>query len=115
MCFEDPECYIELLEAYPCSSKDELERCERKWIESIDCINKKIPRNTDKEYRDKHKEQHAIATKKWRNDNKERYNQQQREYRAKKKLLANNSVPINPTNLLIEIEPQEANLVVEHK
>lgn len=116
MCLEDPECYIELLEACPCNSKDELERFERKWVEALDCVNKKTPRNTDKEYRDKHKEQHAIQNKKWRNDNIEHFKHQQREYRARKKLLAsNNGLPVDPTNLLIKVQPQEANLVVEHK
>ncbi len=46
----DPECYIELLEVFPCESKDQLHKCERKWIESLDCVNRYIPTRTKSEY-----------------------------------------------------------------
>ncbi len=49
-CLSDPEHYIELLELYPCCSKDELDKCERKWIELLDCVNKNIPSRTRQEY-----------------------------------------------------------------
>jgi hypothetical protein len=129
-CLEDPKCYIELLEVYPCDSRDELHKCERKWIEALECINKVIPTRTVKEYDkiyreqnkerikkeyEKNKEQISQQKKEYYQINKDHFQQQAREYRAKKKLLASNSVSIDPTNLLIEIEPQEANLIVEHE
>jgi len=39
-CVSDTKCYIELLETYPCNNKDELHRCENKWIQQLDCVNK---------------------------------------------------------------------------
>jgi len=41
---------IELLEAFPCNNQEELDAKERYYIESIDCVNTKIPRRTYKEY-----------------------------------------------------------------
>ena len=31
----------EVLEYYPCESRRELEKCEQKWLDKIDCINAK--------------------------------------------------------------------------
>lgn len=44
---------IILIQNYPCNSKEELNREERKYIESIECVNKNIPErsiNEKKEY-----------------------------------------------------------------
>lgn len=49
-CLSDPECYIELLELCPCSCVDELRKCERKWIEELVCVNKKITGRDHIEY-----------------------------------------------------------------
>lgn len=123
-CLSDPECYIELLEAYPCNSKNELQKCERKWIESIECINKVIPTRTHKEYLITYNEVNKEKLKKykqeWHQKNKERMNERARlntrAYRVRKKLLAsNNSLPIDPTNLSVEVQPQEATLIIEHE
>ena len=71
-CLEDPECKIELLEMCPCSCVDELRKCERKWIEEIDCVNRCIAGRTKKEYANsdqgktlqkKHKKTHYEANK----------------------------------------------------
>lgn len=32
-------CYIELIEIFPCNSKNELKTRERRWINDIKCIN----------------------------------------------------------------------------
>ena len=109
-CF--PDCYIELLEVYPCNSKDELYKCERKWIEELDCVNRNIPLQTRKEYRELNKQK----TKEYYQKNKEHLQKKATDYYYKKKLLAsNNNLPIDPTNLLIEVESQKANLIVEHE
>lgn len=34
------DCYIELLERFPCSCIEELKSRERYWIDKLDCINK---------------------------------------------------------------------------
>ena len=54
-CLSDPDCYIEVLEMCPCSCVDELRKCERKWIEETDCVNKKVTGRNHIEYQ--HSEQ----------------------------------------------------------
>lgn len=49
-------CKIELIENYPCSSKEELERREGELIKDNICVNKIIPRRTEKEYYEDNKE-----------------------------------------------------------
>jgi len=75
---------IELIEAYPCNSKQELEQRERWYIENaLYCINKVIPGRTKKEY-------HQQRYKDYYEHNKTRICLQkkiyQRKYREKKKL-----------------------------
>ena len=82
-CLTDPDHYIELLELCQCDTKDELHKCERKWIEQLECVNRCIVGRTTKEYRednnDKIKEQH----KKYREDNKEQTKEYNKQYRDK--------------------------------
>lgn len=42
---------IVLIENYPCNSKNELHARERHWIETLECVNKVIPKRTRAEYR----------------------------------------------------------------
>eukprot|EP00952_Eustigmatos_sp_NYUAD-ZCMA_P003117 13554-Eustigmatos_ZCMA.PRE.1 len=56
---------IMLIEAFPCSSKKELEARERHHIESMTCINRYIPGRTQEE---------------WNEANKDRIKQLNREY-----------------------------------
>lgn len=70
-CITDPNHYIELLELCPCDSKDELHKCERKYIEQLECINKYIPTRTHKEYYEDNKEQRKEQYKEYYQDNKE--------------------------------------------
>jgi hypothetical protein len=137
-CISDQECRIELLESYPCNNKDELHRCETKWMKEIECVNKYFALGfSQKEYDEQRKEQRKQyyqqnkerfiknykdniehikeRKKKAYEKNKDEICRKAREHRAKKKLLTNNSVPINPSDLPIKIEPQEANLIVEHE
>ena len=46
---------IELLEAYPCNSKDELNAREGHHIRTIDCVNKYVAGRTHQEYYEDHK------------------------------------------------------------
>lgn len=91
-CLSDENHYIELLQLFPCGSKDELHACERKWIEQLDCVNKRIPTRTDKEYCEDNKEKIAEYKKKYYQDNKEiieeyykQYNQDNKEKIAEQK------------------------------
>jgi hypothetical protein len=63
---------IELLEEYPCNSKDELQKKEGEYIRNNDCVNKKIPCRTKKEYYEDNKEEKKKIASKYREDNKEK-------------------------------------------
>ena len=43
-------CKIELVEMYPCDSKEELNRREGHWIKNQECVNKIVAGRTHKEY-----------------------------------------------------------------
>ena len=68
--FINPEIY--LIENYPCNNKEELHSKEREYIESIDCVNLKIPYRTKKEYQEIYKE--------YRKNNKENNKKYYKEY-----------------------------------
>ena len=48
--FESGICKIYLVEKVSCEDKMELTKRERFYIENYECVNKKIPNRTDKEY-----------------------------------------------------------------
>jgi len=64
-------CFIELLEAKECISKDELTQLEGKYIRTLDCVNKHIPGRTKQEYYEDNKEHLIEYKKKHYEDNKE--------------------------------------------
>ena len=73
--FEIENCYIELIELFPCSSCDELRKKEREYIEKIECVNivKKPIRTIEEKikydkicksnYEEKSKEKNSIRRK----------------------------------------------------
>ena len=61
-------CFITLLEAYPCNSRDEAHAREAYYIKAHDCVNKVIPQRTQAEYKA---------------DNKEKIKEYQKEYNPK--------------------------------
>ena len=61
-------CYIELIENYPCGSKEELNAREGQLIRDIATLNRKIEGRTNQE---------------WREENKERVTQREHEYYIK--------------------------------
>jgi len=65
------DCYIELIENYPCKDKAELERREGQFQRSMDCVNKKIAGRTQKEYTVESSEKLSETRKKYREKNKE--------------------------------------------
>ena len=50
------DCYIELIEDYPCENKQQLHRREGELIRSMPCVNKMIPGRTRKEWIGENKE-----------------------------------------------------------
>jgi len=45
-------CKIVLIESYPCNTKDEKNAREAFYIQSMECVNKKIPGRTSRQYYD---------------------------------------------------------------
>ena len=62
---------IYLVEKTPCECKEELLKRERFFIENNDCINRRLPSRTDKEYREDNKEEIKESHKKYRDEHKE--------------------------------------------
>jgi hypothetical protein len=82
---EYDDCYIELIEEYPCDSKMELERREGQLIREMDCVNKCIVGRTQKEYAEEHKERRLQQSKEWREANREKLKQYQKQYQQDNK------------------------------
>jgi len=77
---------IELIESYPCSSKHELEKRERYWIEELNPIgNKIIPTRTITEWKEENKEYCTKIMKQYREKNKLRIKDLMKNYRLKNK------------------------------
>jgi selenocysteine-specific translation elongation factor len=72
---------IILVEEYPCQNKSQLERRERFYIESNECVNKNVPTRTQKEYQKANAESRKDKRIKKYNENKELLNEKSREYK----------------------------------
>ena len=83
--FQYDDCYIELLENYPCNSKEELLRKEGQLIRENDCVNRCIAGRTPKEWAQDNKEAVSVKNKKYRENNKEALAQKSKEYYKKNK------------------------------
>jgi len=66
---------IELVENYPCETKKELNKRERFYIDTKECINHVIPTRTQKEYVEHHKEKIKEYNSKWEKDHRQERNQ----------------------------------------
>ena len=64
-------CIIELLEHYPCSSKEELRAREGHHIRNEECINKRMEGRTKKQHYQDIREHQLKIRKEWRENNKE--------------------------------------------
>ena len=81
------DAYIELLENYPCNSKEDLLQREGKAIRENDCVNKCMAGRSIKEYREENKEQKKAYSKEYYSLNSDKwktYNQQHRAYLLEK-------------------------------
>ena len=75
-------CKIELIEAVPCLTKDELRKKEGEFIKkNRDCVNKRIDGRTVKEYREDNKDKIKEIQKEYYDTNKDKINEYQKEYR----------------------------------
>lgn len=84
-------CYIELLELYPCSCNDELRKKEREWIEKKECCNKVkrviVTEEESKErvkvWMDEHKDERQIYMKEYTKKNSDELLQKKKIYKIK--------------------------------
>ena len=91
--FEKGDCWVELLEEFPCNSQQELYTREGEIIKTLpNCINRRVAGRTDEQYRSDNLEQrkakrelYAVANRKWYVANRDRVNALRRERRAKAK------------------------------
>ena len=72
-------CFIELLEAKICNSKDELKQLEGKYIRSLLCVNKVIPDRLRSEYRNDTKETAKEYNRQYHDLHKDRINERKNE------------------------------------
>ena len=75
---------ITLVELCPCNSKDELTARERFYIETNECVNKKIPARTKQEWREDTREENKMKQQIYRDTNRDIINKRRREQRARK-------------------------------
>jgi hypothetical protein len=76
---------ITLIETYPCNDKNELEKRERYHIENNNCVNKRIPTRTSKEYTYSNKDKIKQQRKQRSIDNKDKIKKTQIQYRLNNK------------------------------
>jgi len=92
---ESGDYYIELVELYPCNSKDELLVRERYYFDVIDCVNKRRPKVTLVEQKEERKEQYQINKEKIKEVQKEQYQINKEKIKeVQKKYRQNNEVKI---------------------
>lgn len=72
--------YIELITLYPCSCKAELDAEEGHYIRYWDCVNKKIPGRTRKQYRFDNRYKRLDYQKQYNIDNKEQIKEYKKQY-----------------------------------
>ena len=76
---------IVLIDECPCENKNQFERRERYFIETMDCINKVIPTRTIKEYYEANKEQISEYHRAHYQANREQLAEKQHTYREANK------------------------------
>ena len=78
-------CFIELLEAKSCNSKDELKQLEGGYIRYLECVNKRVENRNEKEYYENNKELIKEKKKQYRLNNKEKMSERDKKYRENNK------------------------------
>ena len=71
-------CKIEVVELFPCNSKEELRKKEGEYIKNNECINKKIAGRSQPEYVNDNRDMINARRREWTNKNKERINEAKR-------------------------------------
>ena len=76
---------IILIEEINCENKEQLLKHERKYIESVKCINKQVPTRTYKEYYETNKETINAKKKEYYNEHKQEHKERSKHYREENK------------------------------
>ena len=76
---------IQLIENYPCGSKDELHAREGYWIKKTDCVNKHIAGRTKKQWEEDNKEKISVEKKEYYKQNKGKIQEYKKKYRIDNK------------------------------
>ena len=87
---EHGDCYIELLERYPCLDKDESNAREKYWMRQFDeqRVNYKLPGRTRVQYHQDNREVISEKKKQYRRDNLQKLKEKNRKwYQANKQIL----------------------------
>lgn len=71
---EHNDCNIVLLEDFPCDRKELLLQRHRFYVETMDCVNKKVPTRTPQEWYEENKELQFV----WNNTNKDKLKEYQK-------------------------------------
>ena len=82
--FKYGDCYIELIEKYPCQGSEELVKRRNEIIREMDCLNKKKEEYKARNQEEKRVKKNIKANQYYR-ENKEKINQSRREYYRKNK------------------------------
>jgi hypothetical protein len=78
-------CKIELLELFPCNSRDEQSAKEGEWIRKTNCVNKQIAGRTKKEYQKEYRDEHKEQIKEYYLEHKEQKKEYNKEYNLEHK------------------------------
>ena len=73
--------YIELIENYPCNSKEELNKREGEYIRQMGTLNYQVSGRTRQEYREENREKQRERAKAYYHNNKEKELERTRVYR----------------------------------
>ena len=87
-------CFIQIIEEYPCNNVIEARLRERYWLKKLECnLNYAIPSRTIKQYKIDNRGTLAILKKEYKIKNRENINKKRREYYAKQKQLKLSPLP----------------------
>ena len=98
---------IELIEIYPCKSKDELHAREGYYIRETDCVNKRSAGQTPEEYREANQAKLCEYHKGYREANKDKIcDQKKGYYEANKAIICEHMKGYREANKAIILEKQ---------
>ena len=83
--YDETKCRIELMEEYPCNTRQELERREGELIRNTECLNKNIAGRTAKERYEDDRDKYLEKFRQHHKNNTERRSEYNKEYREKNK------------------------------